>query len=163
MRALYVITAELASILDAVDDGEVPENLEELLEALTDDMDDKLTNCVLALRNLDAEATTLRAEAQRIGKRASAAAKASERLERYIIENMQKVGWTKFDAGSLKARIQQNSVTSAEFSGDPAVLPAAFKRFKVELNREAAREAAKRGETLPDGVTVTKGQHLRIV
>jgi len=162
MKPLYEIAEELQSMLASVDDGEVPLILQEQLDSMEDTLEAKLENCCKAVRNLEAEANALNEEAKHLARRAKAAKMAAERLEEYILWNLGKLGLTKADAGIFHVRVQSNSMPTVEFTGDPSALPPKFQRVKVELDREAARQASERGEQLPSGVTVTKKTHLRI-
>lgn len=162
MRPLYAISNELALLLNT-EDGELPEGVENQIDALEIERSAKIEGCCHAIRNLEAEEAMLKIESDRFIKRAQVAANAAKRLKDYIQTNLELAGETKADAGLFKVRIQQNGQPSVVFDGDPENLPEEWQKTTVGLNNKFAVEAWKNGTPLPAGVSVVKGFHLRIV
>lgn len=159
MKPLHAIAAEIDAITG---DGELLPDAEARLDALTMDLETKLEACVCMMRNFAGEADMLTAEAKRFIERVKIAEASEKRIKQYVLNVLTHLGIAKIDAGKFKLRIQQNSVPTTMFDGDPADLPAAFQRVKVELNAAVCVDAWKAGEALPPGVKVEKGSHLRV-
>lgn len=162
MKPLYAIADEINNLLMVGDDGELPPGVEEQLDALGKTLEDKVSACCCAVRNLEAEENALSEEAHRFALRAQHAKAGKERLKAYIKMNLEKLGLQKLDAGLFKVRIQVNGVPSVHFDGDVTKLPVDFQRVEYSVNARAIVDAWKDGQMLPEGATVLKGTHLRI-
>lgn len=161
---LYEIDARIVAILSQVDDdGEIDDNALAMLEALEMERREKVSAILAVIRNQQAVADTINAEIERLKRMAASPARVVDRLKGYLYSSMKQHGETKLDCGPLgKPRIQKNSQPAVKFNGDIDMLEGRFKRITVELDRQAVLAAHKNGFTLPDGVTVEVGDHLRL-
>lgn len=163
MRPLYQISNDILHCLSADDTGELPAGMEGRLDELEMDLAQKLEGCCAAVRNLEAEEKALRVEAGRFAERAQVAANAVQRLKDYMRGNLERLNLSSVDAGLFKVRLQKNSQPSVKFDGDPLKLPPVFQKVTVELAKAIVLACADQNMPIPEGVTVTRGNHLRIV
>ena len=163
---LYQIDQSIAHVLNASEDGEIRDEDLLLLDAMELDRKELIGGIVACVRNDEARAAAIGAEVSRLMALMQPCNRRVERLKGYLFASMKQHGEKSVDLGVLgKPRIQANG-------GKPAVkvadtvdvrkLPAAFQRVVVELDREAVLAAHKAGETLPEGLVVERGEHLRI-
>jgi hypothetical protein len=166
MSTLYQLTDKFTALKDslivAAEDGELSPMMEASLDALNVAIDLKLENCCRAVRNLEADAAALRAEAARFAQRAQHAENAVKRLKAYMQLNLEKLGQTRMDAGLFRVRIQANSQPTVTYDGDPEQLPFELRKVAYSVDAKAVVEAWKAEKPLPDGVSVVRNSHLRI-
>ncbi len=163
MKPLYQIANDILLCLASDDTGELPVGMEARLDDLQTDLAAKIEGCCCAVRNLEAEHLALLAEANRFKERAQVAGRATERLRDYIRSNLERIGIDKMDAGLFKVRLQANSQPSVKFDGNPDDLDLRWVKVTTELDKAAVIAAFKDHQHLPDGVSVVRNQHLRIV
>lgn len=101
------------------DNGNVIENVtaykEAMLQAWFDTLDgieelfeDKAVNIAMKIKNLRSEAEQLKAEKKNIAARQSQKEKAADRLEKYLLNSMQRIGRTVIDRPQALITIKQN-------------------------------------------------------
>lgn len=102
------------------------------------------------------------AEADRLRQLGQSATRNAERLKDYLKRNLDLLGISKTQGAWFRVTVCNNSRPSIAFEGDLAELPAEMRTVAVSANTQAAYEAWKRGEQLPQGFTVNQCRHLRI-
>jgi hypothetical protein len=163
---------ELAANYAAVDalleesGGEVTEDIERLQAALDDSLPERVDQTRHVVRRAQAKKEILQ------GEKRSLLALLDEVNRDIGVEERRIARWQ----GWLKAALQAAGLDSArghhfKVSVVPspprvevasvAALPEGYKRVTVEADRAALLEAYRAGETLPEGVTVERGSHLR--
>lgn len=81
--SLYDVAKNLNDFMDAVDRGEIPEEaVYDTLESLDMQLDDKIDNVACMIKNLAAEAKSIKEEADNLTARAKAKANKAEWLKR---------------------------------------------------------------------------------
>lgn len=101
------------------DNGNVIENVtaykEAMLQAWFDTLDgieelfeDKAVNIAMYIKNLRSEAEQIKAEKLRLAARQSQKEKAADRLEKYLLDSMQRIGRTVIDRPQALIEIKQN-------------------------------------------------------
>ena len=134
---LYDLTGEFVDLFDRFDeidtwqpdtdengrpidnDGNVIENVsavkESMLTAWFDTLDgieelfeDKAVNIAMYIKNLRSEAERIKAEKLRLAARQSQKEKAADRLEKYLLDSMQRIGRTVIDRPQALIKIKQN-------------------------------------------------------
>lgn len=143
-------------------EGEMTPEIEARLDALEGAFEDKIERIALKVRELEANETAAKAEADRLTAMTRAFGKAAERLKGYALFEMTRVGKDRIETNRAKVRIQKNGRPSIRWTLDPSEAPEAYRTVKIGVNTQAAYEAWKDGGTLPDGFTVETGTHLRI-
>jgi len=142
--------------------GELTPELSEEWDKLSENIDTKIENTALFIRNLEVTARAEEEEGQKFLARAKTKKNAMKELKEYLKLNLERVGRDRIETLRVKARIQQNSRPSIIWTGDIMDAPIEFVRTKVELDGTAAYAKWKEGNGLPDGFHVERGTHLRL-
>ncbi len=158
---LYEIQSEIAALLAATDDGELPPDAEARLDGLQMQLEEKADNICRLIRQREAEQAGYAEEADRLIRLADAARRDYERLKDYLRRTLTGLGLKRLDTALFKLSACKNSQPSVLLA-DSAEVPPQYSRVKVELDRKAVVEAWRDGLTLPEGLTVEVGEHLRI-
>lgn len=150
--------------------GVLPPALEELLDEVEGDLETKVERTALVIRNQLANATAAQTEAERLTKIAGSYTRQAEMLKTYLKSQLDRSGKSKLETPLVKVWTQKNGRPSVKLA-DPTVIPAAFQRVRVEFDGQAAYEALKAANAIPepedgaveiDGLVVERGTHLRI-
>lgn len=163
---LYKLTDAIREALAAIDDiaddtGEIPPDLEQVLDALQMAIEHKVEGICKFRANLIATAAGVKAEMDRLAAFYHALDSRADWLKGYILRHMMATGTQKIEAGTFRVRIQKNSRPSIALAAGAAI-PEAFLRVVREFDGAAAYAAWKAGEKLPECVRVVEGCHLRI-
>lgn len=88
---LYELTGKYAVLMKVVDEaeGEITEEVESQLREIEDSVQNKVHNCLMAIRNMEADADALKREEDRLSARRKAQENKQKRLRKYIIECLQ--------------------------------------------------------------------------
>lgn len=182
---LYECTDDLLTVREWLDEqrdaiiaagGECPSELAELLDMADGQFAEKAERVALFVRELGATAKAEREEARRLLERAEHHERAAEALKAYLLLNMQRAKVKKVEGKLVTVRVQASlaSVESALTDDELARLYTLgtiqgvrpFVRRIPEtysLDKQAVKEAAALGEPIPAGVSVVRGNHVRIV
>lgn len=161
---LYSLPAAFANLEILTDDnGEIaPESLE-ALATLEMALEDKVDACCRVMRSYEARAAAFKEEAERLHVHQTRAEANAKRLKEYVKGVLDQLGMKKVETPLFSVRVQANPPTvKLDDNYDAADLPEEFKRIKIEVNKTAILEVAKAGGTLPPGVEVVRGSHLRV-
>ncbi len=145
-------------------EGELTPELGEAWDKLSEDIDSKVENTALFIRNLEATARAEEEEAERFANRARTKRNAVKSLKMYLKLNLERVGRDKIETLRVKARIQINPRPSISWPGQVEHIPDPFKRTKVELDGNAVYQVWKTDPkgVEADGFKVERGTHLRL-
>lgn len=162
--SLYAIGSEFERILDLIDEagGEITEHVSWVLDALELDEAAKVESYCKLIRTLEARAKMRRDEAKRLAESAASDERLTENLKNRLIAHLDRTHKTKTEAGVFTVRVQANSCPSVLATPPAEELPELYRVVKLDVNRKALAEAFKQGDTLPPGVIVETGRHLRI-
>ena len=98
MNTLYELTGQYAELLSAIESGEVPEEaISDTLEALGGELDEKIDSVACIVKQLDGEATNIKAEKAALAERQSVKERQRDRLKDYIRQAMQLAGKKKVE------------------------------------------------------------------
>lgn len=161
MTSLYTITEELSEILSAMDDEEVPADIEAKLDALSLAHEAKIDGVLRFRVALLARAEGMENELERLTKLQQAIENQAERLREYVKQSLEKLGVSKMATALFNLRIQKNSRPSISLLPGEEV-PEGFKKTKIEFDGQLAYELWKKGQGLPNSIKVKQGDHLRI-
>ena len=78
------------------------------LDGIEELFEDKAVNIAMKIKNLRSEAEQLKAEKKNIAARQSQKEKAADRLEKYLLDSMQRIGRTVIDRPQALITIKQN-------------------------------------------------------
>ncbi|MDB4884053.1 MAG: hypothetical protein JWL95_2819 [Gemmatimonadetes bacterium] len=184
---LYEATAALNQVREWLveSEGEWTPEIEALMDLAEGDFAAKAERTALFIRELATDAETilsvagpLEREAKRAKARANAKQRAVDSLKSYLVRQLEAAGKTKVEGLFAIVRLQNNpkaAVTGAgaltqdtleqlHDAGSPFAryVPPTVGRFEVDADAIAAAWKADNAITLPEGVTVTQPQHLRI-
>lgn len=134
-------------------DGQAYDALNGLLMA----KDEKIRNILMLIKNLNADAETLKKEKEAFAARQKAAENHRDSLKRYVARFLD---GRKFSCAEATASFR--SSTSVEYTGDVRDLPERFLRIRdPEVNKTELAAALKAGEEIP-GAALIKKQNLII-
>lgn len=168
MLSLYNIAEEFRNLMEAVENGEIPEEaLADTLESIDAAFDVKAENIACLIKNLKAEAEAIKAESSKLAERSKAKSNQADRLKSYLEGCMSQMGKEKLETTRVVLKLRNTPpalkvdtevflpwVTRSERTG--------FLRYKEpELDKTAIKKAVQSGETLP-GVTLVSGKSLVI-
>jgi len=160
---LYKYADEFQALLRVIEDneGELSEETEVQLDAISAAFDQKIENVAKIVREREADVVKFKAEAERMMKHARTAESQARWLKQYLLEQMARVGVDRVEGDHLKVAIQ-NSPPSCIVDFDS--LPEKFHRIipeRREADKKEIIKALKSGEEVP-GAELIIGQHIRI-
>ena len=159
---LYEINTALEEVVDDLldcDEAESEALLAEL-DALLEARDAKHEAYSHMIRNSEAHAKALKAEAKAFADRAKAQENLAARLKKALLADLQDSGEISVKAGRWKIR-RQVSPPQVVVDIDPRDLPAEFMKVGVLPDRTALKHALQSGETI-EGTRLERGEHVRI-
>ncbi|MGZ8220858.1 MAG: siphovirus Gp157 family protein [Methylobacter sp.] len=162
--SLYALSENYRQALDFLTDPELDLPLEavnDTLEALGGELEDKAVNVAKFLRNLEATADAIKAAEADMAKRRKALENRVQWLKSYIKGNMEACGISKIECPYFKLSIQKNP--SAVNILDENAIPAAFKEqvSSWKIDKAAIKDALKAG-TAVSGAELSNGTRLAI-
>lgn len=156
-------------------EGEVPEALAALLDMASGSFNEKAERVALKVNQYLAEAAAIETEADRLARRAKSRKARADHLKRYLHLCLTKAGVPKVNGLLLNVRIQKNSQPSVRCALTKQQLEALYhdevaqhsasivhKIVDYELSSRMALQVAHGGGTLPEGITIEHGSHIRI-
>lgn len=163
---LYPMTRELEAIMACVDPdtGELPDNLSERLDAIGLTLDSRVESVLKAARQEKADSVAYGAEAERLLELSALASRRAERFTEDVHQCLKAAKLRKLKTPLFNVTVSNNSAPSVTVD-DISNLPSDLKRIIPEKTEPDKRRIADRwraGETLPAGVRVEIGTHLRV-
>lgn len=157
----YEAIADLA-FQESDDDGKLSQEFSAMLAALEDGIAEKFENCGYLIRNMQAMETALKAERDRLAKRAQQVGDRIDRLKDYLQKQLEELGETKYQAGIFSYRIQTNGgFPTVNITAEDLIPDAFWIQPPPVLDKRLICETAKEGGSVP-GVELVRGNHLRI-
>lgn len=154
------IRITMAEIFENTDEetGEIlTEDIFERISALNLEKDKKLENIALYMKEKQAEADALKAEAKKLTDRARSAQNAADRLKDYLAYGLEQFGMTKFESTRIKMSFRK---TSAVVIDDLEAIPEEFVKVEKTANKTELKKALKDGEI--NGAHIEERQSLVI-
>lgn len=136
---------------DPEDEGEA-QLMASALEAIDGEYTETITNCVYALRNIEAEAEAIRAEEKRLAARRKASENKADRLKEYIAQGMRGHGDDKLDAGIFKLAFRRG-LGRVDII-DESIIPAEYIESVPKIMTADINKALKGGAIVPGAVLV---------
>lgn len=154
MASIYEINEQIMQCID-FETGEIIDA--EKLDALQIEKDKKIENVACWIKNLIAEAQSIKAEEQSLAERRKAKENTVERLKQYLSNVLEA---TPFE--SARAKITFRKSTAVNIT-DESKLADAFKKSEtvVKIDKKAIGEALKLGEIV-DGAELVENQNIQI-
>lgn len=144
---LYELTADYLQLLEMAEDPDIdPQAIEDTLEGLGGEIEDKAENYAKVMVELDAEAEKLKSEIDRLTKRKKSIESTKDRMKKSLQDSMEVIGKTKFKTELFSFSIQNNPA-SLVITGDK--LP---KKYLIEQeplpNKQMIKDELKAGKEL---------------
>ena len=160
----YRLSFEVRQLLDSIGEGgELTPETEVLLDQLSKDSTRLLEYLGLAIREHNLSSTALRGEAQWLTQGARRHETAGENLRQYLLKTMKALGLEKTVTDTQRIAV---CLSPPKVEVDPSVnlgsLPEEFLVRTLGIASDKVKSAAERGETLPEGLSVVRGEHVRI-
>ena len=160
---LYEISDEIRTLLDAVD-PETGEMTEEQFTALNDlemAFADKAESVAFVIRESEAHAAAIKAEADRLAKSARSKNNTAERLKAYLLFELTNRDIPKISGKVLSIRRQFSS--PAVVIERPDIIPTEYKIVsEPTISKTLIKDALKDGVDVP-GAKLVRNEHVRII
>lgn len=161
---LFEINDSIRQYLDdlysAVDeDGTIPEGDYNALDTLIAERDTKIENIALYIKELEAEATAIKAEADKLSKRAKATQAKADRLKNYLSCNLIANGDRNFSTARCKIGFRSSTVVEV----DEDTIPKMYLTEKITYaaDKKAIKAELESGVDIP-GATLVKKDNIQI-
>lgn len=154
--------------------GELPPELDELLEQVEGTLEEKLGRVGLVVLNLRADEKAQREEARRLEGAARTSDRQATTLREYIRQQLRRIGLARVDTKLCKVRRQGDHVSVKLLDGQeipegyaieqpPIIPPPLFDVERWKQDHAAAIKLIPPGEFRTiDGVHVSRGEHVRV-
>ena len=155
---LWKVRENIEQVLEMNEDGDFSDTLE-LLDL---EFDDKVEQCVFAIKNYTGKASMIDAEIERLTAMKKSEQNKADRIKQYVETQMKLLGKDKVESTFFKIRLQKNP--ASVFITNESLVP---KRFFVipdvtpRIDKKAVAEFLKAGHAL-DGVELRQEKGLRI-
>jgi hypothetical protein len=162
--SLYQLSGNYLEALDFLTDPEADlpiEAINDTLEALSGELEDKAINVAKFLRNMEATAEAIKVAEADMAKRRKALESRVKWLKDYLKGNMEACGISKIECPYFKVAIQANP--AAVNILDEASIPERFKEQVItwKIDKTAIKDVIKAGEIVP-GAELVSGTRLAI-
>ena len=105
---LYEITGELLELQNMIEEGADPDVVNDTIESVEFDLEQKAEGYVMVIRNLEAQAKAIKDEEKRLREKRLAAENGIERLKKRLFDSMNATGKKKLNAGVFTLSVQKN-------------------------------------------------------
>jgi len=145
---LYEIAAQYRAILEAIDAGEMTaEELQDTLEGAEGTLEDKLQNCVLWMREQEAEAAAFKHEIDRLQDRKKAADNRAARMKEWVRLALEIAGKDKIKTQLVSASLGKPSVRTVVDNAE--LLPLDMTELVTKPRTADIKAALDSGEDVP--------------
>ena len=164
---LYEITNEFQRFLEALENGEIPEEaISDTLESITGLIEEKADNIACIIKNLSAEKEAIKAEEDRLSERRKTKENEIKRLKKYLTDELLKVGRTEIETARNKISFRKSQKVfvdnEAEFIEWARKHNDDLLTYKEPtINRTAIGNALKSGMKI-DGARLEESQNLQL-
>lgn len=150
--SLYELSSNYLQALDFLTDPETDlpiETINDTLEALGGELEDKAINVAKFFRNMEATADAIKIAEANMAKRRKALENRVQWLKNYIKENMEHCGISNIECPHFKLSIQKNPAVINIL--DESAIPAQFKEEVIswKIDKTAIKDAIKSGSIVP--------------
>jgi hypothetical protein len=162
--SLYQLSGNYLQALDFLTDPDLDlpiEAINDTLESLTGELEDKAINVAKFLKNMEATAEAIKNAETDMAKRRKALENRVQSLKDYLKGNMVNTGISKIECPYFKLSIQNNPAAVNVF--DEEAVPLEFKKQVVSwsIDKTAIKHAINGGKNVA-GATLTNGKRLVI-
>jgi len=161
MLALYELNQQYRSLVDEYSND--PDDFEAwnvLIDQLTGDIDVKVTNIAMVVKELQAEESAIADEIKRLQEKKAVRSNKIERLKSYMLEGMQLAGIEKTTDVRATVRIQKNP-PSVHIIDERLIPEQYYVEVSPRLDKKSVLAAIKDGDEVP-GAELTQTVGVRI-
>ena len=158
---LYEINEIYMNIKNLLEDGEIEqEQVKSALENVEDELEVKAENYAIIMKELDAQAKSIKEEEDRLAKRRKSLESNSKWLKEQLEYSMNLQGKRNFKTKLFSFGIQKNP-KSVKLDVDPSLLDKRFKKITITGDKTESKKARESGEKI-EGAELVQTEGLRI-
>ena len=165
-RPLYELATGFNAIFDLVlDDSMDLELLEEGLQSIECEVEEKCANGIALIKSLEHYAAAYKQEKQRFEKQQAVLENRIKRIKEWYRQNLDAMGKSKVPTKYGVMSVQNNGGKASLKIDDASRIPDTYLTIvpeHKEVNNEALYEALKNGEVIPGAHLEPRGRSLRI-
>jgi len=154
---LYELTDDFMQVQQMIEDGS--EGLEDTLESINLEIEDKLENIGKVIRNLEAESAAFKEEEKRLADKRKTIDNNIKNLKLYAEQSLKATGQRKVKAGLFTFNIQKNP-PSIDITDKDLIPQKYYVPVEPKLDKQTIKDLLKNGENIP-GVELVQGESLR--
>ena len=151
--SLYQINQQILSLMTPDENGEISEDAFEQISALQLAADEKLESIGCLLKDWQAEADAIKAEADRLTERRRVIEARADRLKRYAADMMLGIGKRKIETPRCVLALRPSKAVEVL---DEAKIPDAYFAIKRTVQKAEIAKALKAGAEVPGAVMVER-------
>lgn len=165
MASLYSLTTELQNLLDAISEGEIPEEaIADTLEGLQGEIDVKIDSVLDAFKTLKAEAGAIRDEEKRLAERRRRKEAATDRIKEYLAAELEKLGKARHESARHSVSFRRSR--KVVITDEDAFIKWALDNdrddlYRVKVTREPDKDALSKAGDIPF-VTIEENSNIQI-
>lgn len=159
MSSLYALKDKYLEVLNMIDDDVDEQAIQDTLESIEGEIEDKALNYGKLIRNLETNNEGLTSEIKRLQQRKKSNENFIRRLKESLEFNMQQTGIKRIDAGLFKFAIQKNPPSVEIHSED--FIPKEFYKVERTVSKKDLLDYLKSGKEIR-GVELTQREGLRL-
>ena len=157
---LYELTKGYQRLLEMAEDPCISEEeMQNYLDAVKDQIAEKMEGCCKVLKTIEAQANALKEEERRLRERRQVFENRATRLKNYMGDELKRAGIKKVE-GSLFTTYMQKNPPSLRVVDEKAISDPWWRTVRT-LDKQKMMDAIKSGCTI-GGVEITQGESLRI-
>ena len=161
---LYELNQNFQNLLEVMEnttDSEIKALIQDSLDQLQLQTNEKIENIIKYIKNLEYEAAALETEAKRLQDRKAKTLKKVDNLKGYLKDFTSSLDSKKYNAGIFKVSIRRNS-PSLEIT-DIQAIPTEYIQYieDVKVDKQRIKEAIKNGEKIA-GVQLIESESILI-
>lgn len=142
---LYEITGELLDLQNMIEEGVDSDVVNDTIESVEFDLEQKAEGYVMVIRNLEAQAKAIKEEEKRLREKRVSAENGIESLKKRLFDSMNATGKKKLNAGVFTLSVQKNG------GALPVIIDADVENMPKEMLKIEIRPDTKRiAELLQD-------------
>ena len=163
MASIYELKGQYKLLENAIAENPDDEELKELLDSISGDIENKADNYAKLIKNLEAIRDAKKAEAKRLTDGANSIDRNIDRLKANLMEAMVETGKTKFKTDLFNFGVQKNGGLEplvVDVTVDE--IPDEFIKVTKDVDKDALRKYIKETGDFSYGHFADKGSHLSI-
>ena len=161
MANIYEITDKYKFIQQLIEDGAPEEAFVEALNAIDDELAEKLENYAAVIKNIESDINGIKAEVDRLNERKKAMESSVKRMKENMQTAMVETGQTNVKGEKFSFNVQKNPPSLLVH--DDTLIPKEFIKVKItkSVDANAILAELKNGAEI-NGVEIQQGESIRI-